>query len=206
MSTFAALALLARVTPNETGVIIIVGTIILVAIIAIVCIIDYVAKAAKARELDAAADACFRKWKADVASIGGRLPTYAVSIHLQKGEACYFRDTTAELYELRAVRDGRVGGASVRVMKGVTIHSGGFRSESHDEWRKIATGALYVTNKRIIFDGNMKNRILKLEDVMSIDPSYREACVNSNKLQKPFVFGEINGQIFATIVNSLCSN
>ena len=125
-------------------------------------------------------------------------------IHLDKGEEGFYWDETANLYELRAVRDGKVGGASFRIAKGVTIHSGGFRSESHDEWREIANGALYVTNKRIIFDGDKKNRVIKLSEVMSVDRGYRVAVVNSAKLQKPIALGSINGQMFADIVDALC--
>ena len=128
----------------------------------------------------------------------------SVPIHLDRNEEGFFCDNNAKLYELRSVRNGNIGGASFRVAKGITVHSGGFRSESKDEWREISTGALYVTNKRIIFNGDKKTRIIKLSEVLSIDRNYQSAMVNSNKLQKPLIFGSINGQIFADIVDCLC--
>lgn len=189
---------------NEIELIILAVTAVTVGILAIIIAIGKAEKSRRERQLDALADSNYKKWHSAVLAAGGHLPRRELPIHLTKGEVGYFHDPTAALYEPRAVRDGRAGGASVRVMKGITIHSGGFRSESHDEWRKIATGALYVTDKRIIFDGDMKNRTIPLADVMSVVPGYRDACVNSHKLQKPVAFGDINGQVFAAIVNALC--
>ena len=156
------------------------------------------------RDLDARADARYKRWQQALQAAGGELSPCLLPIHLDKGEEGFYCDETAKLYELRAIRNGNLGGASFRVAKGITIHSGGFRSESHDEWREIARGALYVTNKRIIFNGDKKNRIIKLSDVMSVDRGYRVATVNSDQLQKPIAFGSINGQMFADIVDALC--
>ncbi|MBR3221248.1 MAG: hypothetical protein IKF72_03370 [Kiritimatiellae bacterium] len=61
-----------------------------------------------------------------------------------------------------------------------------------------------MTNKRIIFDGDKKNRIIKLSDVLSVDRGYRIVTVNSDATQKPIAFGAINGQMFADIVDMLC--
>ena len=176
---------------------------IICVIIGVIILIKASIKRKLDKQADAQADAQYKKWCHDIAARGGDIPVCEVNLHLAKGEVCYFKNLTAELYELRAVRDGRAAGTSVRVMKGVTIHSGGFKSESHDEWRKVSMGALYVTNKRIIFDGELKNRIIPIADVMSVVPDYRKVCVNSHKIQKPLAFGSINGQIFADIVNAL---
>lgn len=158
---------------------------------------------ARARQLDALADAQFKKWRNALESADGYLPAVRLPINLQRGETGYFYATSVTLCEPRAVRSGSYGGGSVRVMKGVSIHSGRFASESHDEWRPITTGNLYVTDRRIVFDGQMKNRIIKLDEVMSVSTGYREVCVNSSKLQKPIGFKDVNGQIFAAVVNAL---
>lgn len=160
--------------------------------------------AEKNRKLDLEANGKYKRWLASVRANGGTLPIIrGLPIHLTKGEEGYFCDTSAVLYEPRSVRTGNVGGASFRVAKGVTIHSGGFSSESHDEWRETSRGTLYVTNKRIIFDGEMKNRVIPIADVMSVSAGYRNAVVNSHKLQRPVAFDSINGQIFAGVVNAL---
>lgn len=173
-------------------------------LIGVVCgVIAAIVSAAKEKRLNEKADAAFKKWAAAVEANGRRLPIYDSGIHLKKGELCYFKDSTATLLEPRSVRSGGFGGASIRVVKGISIHSGRFASESHDEWRAITTGTLYVTNRRIIFDGATKNREILMPDVMSVHPGFRLAVVNSHKLQKPVGFGTINGQIFATVVDSI---
>lgn len=153
--------------------------------------------------MNAYADKQFQKWRSEIDATDGYLPEIHLPINLQKGETGYFHASSVTLYEPRAVRSGGYGGGSVRIAKGVTIHSGRFNSESHDEWRPIATGNLYVTDKRIIFDGDMKNRVIKLADVLSIVPGYRDACVNSSQVQRPIGFKNVNGQIFAAVVNAL---
>ena len=159
--------------------------------------------AARERERDRQADANHKRWRAEIEAAGGELPVRDVPIRLKKGEVCFYYDPTATLCEPRAVRSGGYGGTSIRVARGVSIHTGRFGSESHDEWRKITEGALYVTNRRIIFDGAMKNRVISIADVLSIEPGARAAVVNSQNLQKPFAFASINGQIFADVVNTI---
>lgn len=159
--------------------------------------------ARRERKRDAQADAQYRAWLAHLRASGGCLPEVAAPVRLRRGEACFFFEPCATLCELRAVRTGGYGGAGIRVAKGLTIHTGRFGSEAHDEWREVAHGLLYVTNERIVFDGDTKNRIVKLADLMSVHPASRNAVVNSQKLQKPFAFSSINGRIFATVVNSL---
>ena len=183
----------------------------LTAVAAIIIIIIYaICNAAEARKnarLDAAADARYRKWQASLRPAGGtlNLPALAAPIHLQKGEVCYFADQSATLLEPRAVRSGGYGGGSIRINRHISLHTGRFASESHDEWRLITTGSLYVTSKRIIFDGAIKNRTVKISDVMSVARDYRCAIVNSQSLQKPLAFGAINGQIFGAIVDAVAN-
>ena len=175
-----------------------------ILVVSIICLVSSFGRdRERTRQLDALADAQFQKWRSALEAADGYLQEIPLPINLQKGETGYFHATSVTLCEPRAVRSGGYGGGSVRIAKGVSIHSGRFASESHDEWRAITTGNLYVTDKRIIFDGDMKNRVIKLEDVMSVAPGYRDACVNSSKLQKPIGFKNVNGQIFAAVVDAL---
>lgn len=177
--------------------------ILIVSIVCLAC--SFGRDKERARHLDAYADEQYRLWRKDFEAADGYLPEIPLPINLRKGEAGYFSSTSVTLCEPRAVRSGGYGGGSVRVAKGLSIHTGRFSSESHDEWREITTGNLYVTDKRIIFDGAIKNRVIDLEDVMSVAPGYRDACVNSAKLQKPVGFKNVNGQIFAAIISALTS-
>lgn len=175
--------------------------ILIVSIVCLACSIGNDKE--RARRLDAYADEQYHQWQKIVDAADGYMPEIPMPINLQKGEAGYFCSTSVTLCEPCAVRSGGYGGASVHVSKGLSLHTGRFASESHDEWREITTGNLYVTDKRIIFDGELKNRVINLEDVMSVAPGYRDACVNSAKLQKPIGFKHVNGQIFAAVVRAL---
>ena len=175
---------------------------ILFGVVFLACIVYAIFKSMSDRRKDAAANDEFQKWQSEVAA-AGYLPELRLPIKLQKGETGYFQAAPVTLCEPRAIRTGGYGGGSVRIAKGISIHTGRFSSESHDEWRAITTGSLYVTDKRIIFDGDTKNRVINLEDVMSIVPGYREVCVNSSKLQKPIGFQDVNGQIFAAVIDTL---
>lgn len=158
------------------------------------------------RKLDAAADRKYREWLADVEANGGKLPVRTPPIRLDAGETCRFMDLTARLYEPRAISSGRYGGGSIHIDQGVSIHTGRITTESHDEWRVTTRGALYVTDKRIIFNGEIADHIVPLRDILSVRAGYRDACVHLQTSSKPVAFGSINGQIFAAVVNSLCSS
>lgn len=177
------------------------AAVIVLAIVALV-VVTFV-NSARRRRAERISDEKYRAWRKAVESSGGVLPPVAVPVNLKKGETAFFFDRTAILYEPRTIHDGSYGGASYRGANGISLHAGGFRSEGHEEWRKITTGALYVTNMRIVFDGEMKNRIIPIADVMSVKPGCRETVVNSEKLERPVAFGSINGQIFADVVNAL---
>lgn len=114
---------------------------------------------------------------------------------------------SATLLEPRAIHFGGYSGVSIRIARGVSTHTGRIVSESHEEWQPATNGALYVTNKvtdkRIIFDGATKNRILKMHDIFSVRPEHRAACLNLQSSLKPVAFGAVNGQILAAIIESL---
>lgn len=86
---------------------------------------------------------------------------------LKKGEKGYLQDN-AELYEIRAMRKSDRGGGAVRVAKGVYIGGSSGTSRSYDELRKIDNGKLLLTNLRLIFDGNLNTRDIKLDKILSV--------------------------------------
>jgi len=176
-------------------------------ILAIIAIGAAIAKSVDAKQREKDAEAEFQKWVAAVEADGGQLPVYDegdLDIRLKDDETCYFVADGVTLCEPRAIRSGSYGGVGVRAVKGINIHTGRIASESHDEWRAITTGTLYVTDRRIVFDGEMKNRTVALEDIMSFKALGRcRVILNSNKLQKPLAFASVNSQILATVLNTL---
>ena len=176
-------------------------------VLAIIALGAAIAKLVDAKQCEKDAEAEFQKWVAAVEADGGQLPVYDESdldIRLKDDETCYFAADGVTLCEPRSIRGGGYGGGGLRVAKGVTIHTGNFGAESRDEWREVTTGTLYVTDQRIVFDGETKNRTVALEDLMSFKVSGKcRVILNSERLQKPFAFASVNGQILATVLNTL---
>src|SRR6266496_6106022 len=76
------------------------------------------------------------------------LPTVATNIILKPDEVAFY-STPSALYETRAVRHYQAGHTGFRVAKGVYVGGTSGRSTSTQEWAKIDTGWLTITNKRV---------------------------------------------------------
>ena len=159
--------------------------------------------AVRCRRLDAAATAKYRKWRAAVDAAGALRPLNAPDVRLTAGEICYCRAVNVTLCELRDVRSGAAVAGSIRLAGGVTIHPGRFSSESRDEWRAVSTGTLFVTSRRVIFDGAKRNLAVPLSDIMSVQAEPRRVLVNLFKARKPVMFTSVNGRIFSDVVNAV---
>lgn len=103
----------------------------------------------------------------DLVLQSNELPKYTIEglqVVLQEDEKTHYY-VRAKMLEERAVRQ-HVGG-SLRIMKGVWIRTG--QAESHGELREIDNGALLLTNKRVVFDGNMRKIEYKLPKIITIN-------------------------------------
>lgn len=104
----------------------------------------------------------------------GTFPEVSVPIALQKKEVCHFAAATM-LHEMRTETQRiNYGGPAVsfRIMKGVYYRAGSMRVErvTRDVLRAIDSGTIYITNKRIIFDGSRKNTTVRLSNILAITP------------------------------------
>lgn len=93
------------------------------------------------------------------------------------------------MQEPRAVRVSRggYGGTSIRIAKGITLHTGGTRgrSESHDEIRNIDNGKLLITNKRIMFLGSNRTTNIDINKIVSIEDYLDGIKIQRSNKQKP---------------------
>jgi hypothetical protein len=93
---------------------------------------------------------------------------------LQRGEECYWLGD-CEWFELRS-RTKRVGFhgpvASLKIAKGLHYRVGSIQPivERTTDLVKIDTGRIYLTSKRVFFDGREKNSTLTWKTVASISP------------------------------------
>ncbi|HEX8618203.1 MAG TPA: hypothetical protein VF911_11510 [Thermoanaerobaculia bacterium] len=104
----------------------------------------------------------------------GTFPQIAAPINLQRDEVCHF-SSHADLHEMRTETQRTYSsGTSVRIkiMKGVYYRVGSTQTHrvTRDVLRHIDSGTLYITNKRVIFDGSKKNNAIRLANVLSVIP------------------------------------
>lgn len=136
----------------------------------------------------------------------GKFPEVAVPIAVQKNEVCHF-SCSAMLHEVRTetVRTNYHGpSARVRIMKGVYYRIGSVKAQriTRDVLRQIDTGALYVTSKRIIFDGTKKNSVIRLTNVLGITP-YSDAVEVEKASGRNPIFAVDDPEWLSVLLSSL---
>jgi hypothetical protein len=104
----------------------------------------------------------------------GQPPVYSVPINLQRGETCHaVADAVWLEMRTRTVRTNYSGlSTSIRICKGVRYRVGTVRAQriTRDELTEIDRGRLYVTNKRVIFDGAKKNSTIRRSGLLAFTP------------------------------------
>jgi len=138
------------------GIILVVGA-IAVAILTVMDQFGKAGKQSKAAEIikhnyDEARD--FKRRK--------QLPSIRVSILLKEREQGIFEEPSI-LSEARGHQS--FGGGAVEV-EGVML--GGLTSRNVDQVEEIDSGALVLTNQRLVFTGKMENRTVQLKDVIAV--------------------------------------
>ena len=172
-------------------------------IIAVACIFKGAVKGRRAKRLAAALCAEYDEWRRRFDATG-EIQSVDAGLQLEKGEECLFA-ARAILKEPRSVRVSTHSGYGVRPMGRVGVFEGRGTSTSHDEWQKVSDGVLYITNKRVVFAGDMHNRVVMLADMIAVETFVDAIGVQSSKRQKTMRFCCINGQIAAAIVQALQS-
>jgi hypothetical protein len=134
---------------------------------------------------------------------GRALPNCSTALVLKEDEIAIL-DESSVLYESRAYRVS--GGAGTNI-GGIWV--GGAVSESEQRLKQIDSGRLTLTTARLVFDGSMENRSIRLSDVMSVEPSPDAPLdaieVSTEKRAKSLVFSIENPFIWAVAVQQLAS-
>ena len=100
----------------------------------------------------------------------GRLPTITTPLLLQRGEVCH-AELPCRLHEKRTVTNViRYSGPTgrVRIMKGLSWRYGAISVNrvTSEELRQIDSGTLYITNKRLLFNGAAKNQNVPFKKIV----------------------------------------
>ena len=148
-----------------------------------------------------------------VDALQGKLPALSstpTNIILHKGEVAYLTEQS-ELLEPHSVRvyTGGTRGVSIPVpgLKGVRYRVGGLKgtSESHEELRKIDSGILLLTNKRLVFSGSNSVKTIKLEKIVQVFPYKDSVKIAIENRKKPLYFTVSDGKLWSCAVEGLCN-
>lgn len=115
-----------------------------------------------------------RHWEAEHAP----LPVVDVDILLMRDEVCHWSGKCG-LSQIKRVTVGvSYSGpvASIRIMKGLSWRMASYRGQRETEVQLVPVdeGTVYITNRRIVFDGTLKNLVIKLERVIDFH-GYKDA-------------------------------
>jgi len=121
------------------------------------------------------------------------------SLILTAGEHALLSGSSV-LCETRSYR--RYAGAGTRIRG---IHVGGGASDLQQALRKIDTGTLTLTNKRLVFDGSTENRVFKLSDILSVEQLADAIEVSTQRRQKSMLFALDNPLIWAPMLQAIAS-
>ena len=127
------------------------------------------------------------------------LPTMPTNIILKPDERAFY-STRSILYETRAVRQYQAAHSGVRVAKGVYIGGTSGRSISSQQWSKLDTGLLTITNKRLVFVGGREDRTVPLNKVVSVNANLSQIVLSVEGRQKAMVFDVPNPLIASAII------
>ena len=113
----------------------------------------------------------------------------------------YLFSQRADLIETRRYRvSNHIGGG--RRISGLLVGLGQSRSRSYDEWRKIDSGALYLTDRELTFLGQRYSRTFPLRDILALTGDPLHAHVASKRREKAVIFA-CNGLILDLIFRRL---
>ncbi|MGD0355202.1 MAG: hypothetical protein ABSB31_07160 [Dehalococcoidia bacterium] len=126
------------------------------------------------------------------------------SIILKENEDIRLILPSISLWEPRSVRNssGVYGGPSFRIAKGVYWRVGAFQaqSQSHDELKELDRGTITLTNRRLVFSGQIRNSEINLIKIISIEPYSDGIAVRTSGKSKPQYFVGLDLKRISTIV------
>jgi len=95
-----------------------------------------------------------------------------ISIHLPKGELCYFAEEVDLYQEKKVTKRISYNGPTLRlkIWKGLYWRFGNLAvgRKTKDEFIKVDSGILYITNKRLLFTGSLNNKSIFYNKIINI--------------------------------------
>jgi hypothetical protein len=127
-------------------------------------------------DLLVALDHCRLLWEAEK----GPLTSIEIEINLQKGEECYYA-STSEWHEDRTSRGQKY-------------------------WKCIDRGDFFLTNKRVIFSGRVKNTSIKLDKILSFSLRPNGVQLHKDAGKSPLIIFEKDSDLFSLLLPRVMKN
>ena len=137
----------------------------------------------------------------------GDIPIVDVPIQLQRGEVCHFV-TPASWHEFRK-STRTVGyysqGVSLRIARGVYYRVGASRPQrvTTEGLTEIDAGTLYLTSKRVLFDGATKNSSIRLSNLIGYEVYSDGLKLEKGSGRSPYLLFEGDAELAAVILGRL---
>lgn len=109
-----------------------------------------------------------------------KLSIISPSAVILKNDEKAFLETTSNLMETRSAKGGR--------------------DQNTQEWKQLDTGQLVLTDKRLIFDGTKENRIMKLNQIISVQPWIDAIELAVEDRQKSILLSVDNPYIWSSVI------
>ena len=137
---------------------------------------------------------------------GGDLPSVDVPILLQRGEICHFSGVAAH-HEIKTLtkRINYSGPtASIKIMKGVRWRVGSISVQrvTTDVMTQLDTGNLYITSKRVLFDGTKKNVSIPLGKITNFTVFKDGLQVEKEAGKDPYFIGASDWELAGACLDS----
>lgn len=134
----------------------------------------------------------------------GELPAVPVPIALQRNEICHF-SCAASWYEPR-VQTTRVdyagAGYRIRIAKGLHFRVGSVAGKpvKKDVLTLLDSGTVYLTNRRVIFDGEKANKTIKVSNLIGFEPYSDAIALEKATGKNPVIMLQGNAELAALVL------
>jgi hypothetical protein len=136
----------------------------------------------------------------------GEMPSVPTPIKLQRGEVCHFH-AHASWHELRS-RTETVGysgtSVSIPIVKGVRYRVSNVRPRrvTRQELTLIDEGDLYITSKRVIFDGQLKNSAIRYSSLLGVTPYADGIKLEKSSGRSPYLLFDGDVELATAILSA----
>ncbi len=147
------------------------------------------------------------KYRQNWEIINGKLPVLQSDIHLQPGELLHHVQQANWFEERTETTRVNYGGLtySAKIVGNLRWRMGSIAPQriTQDVWKQIDCGQVFLTNKRIIFNGQHGNKVIPYSKVLHFKAYSNGVQIQKDSGKSPFLEFSDDVPIFAEILNRL---